>query len=816
MAVAVGIDLGTTNTVVSAVKDGFPVTLVDSEKRRLLPSVVSFHPSGKVLVGDAAKERRIVDPTSTIYSVKRLIGRGWESAEVQRARKSMPFELVEGEGHEVQVTARGERYTLPEISAFVLRRAKAIAEVALGEPVRQAVITVPANFNDPQREATKLAGKLAGLEVLRILNEPTAAALAYGESSGEQQRVAVYDLGGGTFDVTLLDVRGTVFQVLATGGDTALGGDDMDELVSKLMSEYLLRQFRFDAKTDPSSRATLKARAEELKIILSGNAAADVPLNNLVRGEGGAFLPASFKLDRKVLEMLSSPILDRTLETCRSTLDKVGMKVADVERVLLVGGSTRMPLVGKRVEEYFGRKVSARVNPDEVVAHGAAIQAAALGRGADVSRGSVRPRPSFSFAVGAGFIAAPPKPSDVPLEAMDPPPGVVVPKAPSLPTDLDATPLAPAVAMRGPALPPRTSAPLIPRPPTPAAVPLTSAASTAAEKAAAAKKALSDDQEALLKAFLGGDPVPDVEAPAAAAPIKPAGPKPKVGDMGADLRDFVVEVVPNAAAKKPAAAAAKAKADIESELAAFLGETAAPVVSGGIVAVVDQPQPADAEPISLGAADLLPASDPFRFDEPDVVPSRPPAPPPAPLPLILARPSPVISERDDVPDLFVPVKAPPTFTSPGAPPKKPAPPPRQAPLLVDVTPLSLGVETVGGFCDVVIRANSPVPCDRTRAFRTASDNQTAVVLKICQGESDRFEHNTPLGDLQLTGFRAAPRGEVEITVTFEIDADGILNVQAREGSLGRSAVARIELLGTRLDAKKVQAMMDRQAQREVV
>src|SRR5580700_4019125 len=210
MRVAVGIDLGTTNTVVAVIQDGVPVTLADEGGRKLIPSFVSFHPSGKVLVGEAAKDRRVVDPENTIYSVKRLIGRTFVADEVQRARRAMPFEIVEGEKQGVRVVARGEIYTLPEISAFVLRRAKAVAEAALGEVVDKAVITVPANFNDPQRAATKLAGKLAGLEVLRIMNEPTAAALAYGQAAGQSERIAVYDLGGGTFDITLLDLSGNV------------------------------------------------------------------------------------------------------------------------------------------------------------------------------------------------------------------------------------------------------------------------------------------------------------------------------------------------------------------------------------------------------------------------------------------------------------------------------------------------------------------------------------------------------------------------------------------------------------------------------
>src|ERR1700733_828819 len=259
MGIAVGIDLGTTNTVVGVVRDGRAVTLADEGGRRLIPSVVSFHPSGKVLVGEPAKERRIVDPANTVYSIKRLIGRTWDMEEVQRARRALPFEIIEGPKQGVAVAARGESYMLPEISAFILRRAKAIAEAALSQPVDRAVITVPANFNDLQRAATKLAGHLAGLEVLRILNEPTAAALAYGQAVGQSERIAVYDLGGGTFDITLLDLSGNVFEVLATGGDTSLGGDDIDQLIADEMAQFFLRTYHVDLRVDPSSRALLRA-----------------------------------------------------------------------------------------------------------------------------------------------------------------------------------------------------------------------------------------------------------------------------------------------------------------------------------------------------------------------------------------------------------------------------------------------------------------------------------------------------------------------------------------------------------------------------
>ncbi|HZU81861.1 MAG TPA: Hsp70 family protein, partial [Polyangiaceae bacterium] len=265
MALAVGIDLGTTNTVLAAVRDGVAATVCDPQGNRLIPSVVSFHPSGSTLVGHAALERRLLDAANTIYSIKRLLGRAWVSPEVQQAVPRLPFSLSEGATGGTVVTARGETYSLPEISAFVLRHAKAIAEAALGEPVERAVVTVPANFNDLQRAATKAAGRIAGLEVLRILNEPTAAALAYGPPEKPQERIAVYDLGGGTFDVTILDLAGNVFEVLSTAGDTALGGDDIDLVVAERMADDLLAKHRYDARSQPAAFGQLRVLAERMK-----------------------------------------------------------------------------------------------------------------------------------------------------------------------------------------------------------------------------------------------------------------------------------------------------------------------------------------------------------------------------------------------------------------------------------------------------------------------------------------------------------------------------------------------------------------------
>ncbi|HOT13062.1 MAG TPA: Hsp70 family protein, partial [Polyangiaceae bacterium] len=312
MSAVIGIDLGTTNTVVAAVRDGRAMALPTETGERLFPSVVSFHPNGSVLVGREAKRRRLQDAANTVYSTKRLIGRSYDSEEVRKARSRSAFVIQEGPGRGVLVEARGETYTLSEISAFVLKEAKRIAE-STGEVVDRAVITVPANFNDLQRAATKVAGHIAGLEVQRILNEPTAAALAYGYGKGNQERIAVFDFGGGTFDVTLLDLAGSVFEVLATAGDTFLGGDDIDLAIAERMAERYLKTHRYDARADRQVFERLLASAEEIKIRLSASDVATVQLQEIAFGVGGKSLDMPFSMTRLELEQLAAPLVDRAL-----------------------------------------------------------------------------------------------------------------------------------------------------------------------------------------------------------------------------------------------------------------------------------------------------------------------------------------------------------------------------------------------------------------------------------------------------------------------------------------------------------------------
>ena len=375
----VGIDLGTSNTLVAYVdRRGRARALPDEDGKKLIPSVVAKDPSGQILVGRAAAARRFIDPKNTVFGAKRLIGRAWIDPELAEAIKRLPYELRRGKNEAVRVLLGQELYTLPEISAFILRKARAVAEAALGVKVERAVITVPANFNELQREATKLAGKLADLEVVRVLNEPTAAALAYGYGKSKSEQVIVYDFGGGTFDVTLLSLSKSVFRVRATAGDMFLGGDDIDVAVATAMATALQKKHYFDARARGETFDALRASACLLKERLSAEETATVDLPSPQRGADGKPVTLPFTMTRAELARLIEPLLSRTLDVCKAALARVGASPRDVNGVVLVGGTTRLPMVRNRVAEFFGRAPAEGVDPDEVVAAGAAIQALAL------------------------------------------------------------------------------------------------------------------------------------------------------------------------------------------------------------------------------------------------------------------------------------------------------------------------------------------------------------------------------------------------------------------------------------------------------
>ena len=720
MSHAIGIDLGTTNTVVAAVADGVAVTLEDEQKRRLLPSVVSFHPSGTVLVGDAARERRLIDPENTIFSVKPLIGRPFDSDEVKAARGRFPFQFAEGAKNSTMVVARDVAYALPEISAFVLRRAKAIAEHALGGTVDRAVITVPANFNDLQRASTKIAGKLAGLEVLRILNEPTAAALAYGQSIAKAEKIAVYDLGGGTFDVTLLDLTGNVFEVLATAGDTSLGGDDLDRLLAERMSLEVIKRFNYDPRTNPVAFARLRFMAEEVKKQLSSQLSVDQEITGIGYTDGGAPISMTMTITREELDRIALPLIERTISVAKQSVEIINLNPKDFDRVILVGGSTRMPLAARLVEQLFGQAPHLKVNPDEVVALGAAIQAHALNR----SKSGAKKRGDDKLATVKSVGAPPAQPADIP-------------RAASVPADIRAQ----------------------------------------AAQAAATPAYIEFSKQAAVITFspppppMSPDDIPVINTPAKPPPPKkppvPQKPPPPAGRGGtrpiegtplrAELSDPPPGPMP----------ARRSNAPSQPEQPAM---SAAPEISfgtGGRIPRVDEEPPAPELGAIVAGDDFFPS-----FDSGDGAA--------APVSQAAFARGSAIETSDN------------------------------APLLIDVTPMSLRIETVGGYSDVLIAANSPVPCEKARTFLTASDGQTVVFIRVAQGEHVKFAENTRLGELELSGLKSEKRGGVKILVTFELDADGILNVRAKDKDTDHETKATMRLMGADTDAAEMDAMQARQ------
>ena len=377
MAKVIGIDLGTTNSCVAVMDGGAGKVIENSEGARTTPSMVAFSDDSERLVGQAAKRQAVTNPENTIFAVKRLIGRRFDDPLTDKDKSLVPYQIVEGENGDAWVGANGEKYSPSEISAFILQKMKETAESFLGETVEQAVITVPAYFNDSQRQATKDAGKIAGLEVLRIINEPTAAALAYGLEKKEAGTIAVYDLGGGTFDISILEIGDGVFEVKSTNGDTFLGGEDFDARIIEYLADEFKKEQSIDLRQDKLALQRLKEAAEKAKIELSSSTQTEVNLPFITADQSGP-KHLNIKLTRAKLEALVEDLVERTVEPCAAALKDAGLKPSEIDEVILVGGMTRMPKIQETVKNFFGRDPHRGVNPDEVVAIGAAIQAGVL------------------------------------------------------------------------------------------------------------------------------------------------------------------------------------------------------------------------------------------------------------------------------------------------------------------------------------------------------------------------------------------------------------------------------------------------------
>jgi len=382
MAKVIGIDLGTTNSCVAIIEGGKPRVIENSEGDRTTPSIVAFTKDGEVVVGQPAKRQAVTNPHNTLFAIKRLIGRKFEDEVVRRDIKMVPYQIIRADNGDAWVEVQGKKMAPPEISARVLMKMKKTAEDYLGEPVSEAVITVPAYFNDSQRQATKDAGRIAGLTVKRIINEPTAAALAYGlDKQGGDRKIAVYDLGGGTFDISIIEIAEVdgerQFEVLSTNGDTFLGGEDFDLRVINFLAEQFQKESGVDVRQDPLAMQRLKEAAEKAKIELSSTQQTDINLPYITADASGP-KHLNIKLTRAKLESLVEDLVQKTVGPCRTAMKDAGLATADVAEVILVGGQTRMPLVQKYVKDFFGKEPRKDVNPDEAVAVGAAIQAGVL------------------------------------------------------------------------------------------------------------------------------------------------------------------------------------------------------------------------------------------------------------------------------------------------------------------------------------------------------------------------------------------------------------------------------------------------------
>jgi len=376
--IAIGIDLGTSYSCVSIIENGQPVVIPNEWGERTHASVVSFLEDGTVLVGNSAKRNIITNADNTVYSAKRLIGRFFFSDEVKKAQAVMPYKIIEGDNNSVRIQIRENVYSLPEISALVLKEMKSIVENYLGHEVKKAVVTVPAYFNDNQRQATKDAGRIAGLEVLRILNEPTAAALAYGFGKEITQKLAVYDLGGGTFDISILEIGKDVFEVLSTAGDTYLGGDDFDDRIMTWLAADFLKKHGIDLRLNKYCLQMLKEASERAKIDVGRDAAAKIKVEGICQDPTGKVMDLGATLTEAEFNRMVMDLVQRTFKVCDEALQSARMTAADLDAIILVGGPTRLPIIRTSVKHYFQTDPMAGIDPDEVVAMGAAIQAGSL------------------------------------------------------------------------------------------------------------------------------------------------------------------------------------------------------------------------------------------------------------------------------------------------------------------------------------------------------------------------------------------------------------------------------------------------------
>jgi molecular chaperone DnaK len=750
----VGIDLGTSNTVVAHADPTSQVAqvLADANGFKIHPSVVSFHPSGGVVVGAAAKQRKVIDPKNTIFSIKRLIGRSYKSTEVQTAKRRMPYEIKEGENQLPLIVTRGGQFAVPEISAIVLDHAKNVATHALGMPVGRAVVTVPASFNDAQRSATATAGSIAGLTVVRVLNEPTAAALAYGSTRNLHETIAVYDFGGGTFDITILKLADQVYEVLGTAGDTFLGGDDLDERLVDRMVEKFLSENRVDLRTNEVSMMRLRAVAEQTKIELSRRSRALVRVDEIAYGPNGKPLDLQIEIRRDEFVQQVADIIDRTFPVCQEALKYAGLSIDGINDVILVGGTTKIPYVRDQVAKFFAKAPRTDVNPEDAVAVGAGLQAKALERVLNRKKSSQVSAqvavPSFPEAEGT-FSGG--ETNELTQEQ-------TFAQANDNLLDLEQTQTDPHAKKRA----------------------------TAGYETV---KRASQEIRATERPVTRGAAVDRFEV---APPTPPPTPdRPVIGRLTKDMaRQPAKTSLGIPVQQPPAPPRLPPKPPTASPQARTL--MVEPPQRPSSTVIVDEPvtmptsQNMDfpnyaTETGILDLEDHNPASTAKGF--------APAAIPPAPSRTITPA---VLPPPPAAPAPMFPPQAPTMI----APQSVPVMPQKPMPAIMDVTPRGLGIATVAGFCEELIRRNSRVPMEIRKVFSTSRDHQDAVRIIVCQGESRRLDNNVVIGDLRLEGLPRRPRGETSIEVTFQLDANGILQVKARDAQTGNEQRASLDVVGS--------------------
>ncbi len=645
MTAIIGIDLGTSNSVVAWENDLEQVGVVTAPNgAHVHPSMVAFTDEGSVVgsvvVGAAAKACRIEDPRNTIYSFKRLMGQTATSVAVRQMRSRVSYEIVEGPDQMPVVETRAGRFTSVELSAIMLDHLRELAAAHAQREISHAVITVPANFNDAQRSATASAGAIAGLEVVRVLNEPTAAALAYGATRRLNEIIAVYDFGGGTFDLTVMKLENQVYTVLGTAGDSFLGGDDIDERIVERMIAKVVKDHRVDLREDVFAMMRLRTIAEQVKIELSARPRVGITIRDLVTDKKGRPVPFQFELAHGELIDMISDLTERTMSVTRDALAVAQVTRDRVSDVILVGGTTRIPYIRKQVTAFFEKAVRTDVSPDDAVAIGAALQAGSLER-------------LLIQNPGSSSI-------NVPFDNREP---LAVPRTSTSPYEDH---------LREPAAP-----------------------------------------------------------------------------VGAGMDSVDVEL------------------ELDSALSEM--EPAVPLVSPSSP-IIDLD-------LEMAPAGTIPP--PIRTEGP-----------PALLPIAPAAPIPVPHAP------LVPV----TQVAPEMPIARP--------VVIDVTPTSLGVGTLGGFCETLIWRSSPLPITVKKRYTTVRDHQESVRIVVCQGETRRLSDNVVLGDVVLAELPQVPRGQVEIEVSFELDTSGMLQVSARDAATGRQQLVALDLVG-RLDEEEVAAARDR-------